>query len=292
MDVVDTSKSTTVSDLFGETSVESDTSLIGDAIKEDALFSSLLVSLQGDLAVKESNLYNLKRLLDRDEVKKRLTASNGQFLLSNDSEILKDASTSDRFYKLYFLENSAELTGGVVDEARADLGSLGGSSIGQPVVSLTMSSDGSRSWARITGSNIGERIAIVLDDKVHMAPSIREKIPGGRTQIEGFANIEEAKDIAIILRAGALPTPVEVIEEIVIGPSLGLDSISQGTRAVLIGLVFVLIFMLVYYKLGGFNCQHCTYLEYFISPCCISFIAGNPDPTWNSWLNFNSWNVY
>ena len=139
----------------------------------------------------------------------------------------------------------------MVEEARADLGSLGGSSIGQPVVSLTMSSDGSRSWARITGSNIGERIAIVLDDKVHMAPSIREKIPGGRTQIEGFADIEEAKDIAIILRAGALPTPVEVIEEIVIGPSLGLDSISQGTRAVLIGLVFVLIFMFVYYKFGG-----------------------------------------
>ena len=251
VDVVDTSKSTTVSDLFGETSTESDTSLNEDTIKEDALFSSLLVSLQGDLAVKESNLYNLKRLLDRDEVKKRLSASNGQFLLSNDSEILKDVSTSDRFYKLYFLENSAELTGGVVEEARADLGSLGGSSIGQPVVSLTMSSDGSRSWARITGSNIGERIAIVLDNKVHMAPSIREKIPGGRTQIEGFADIEEAKDIAIILRAGALPTPVEVIEEIVIGPSLGLDSISQGTRAVLIGLVFVLIFMFVYYKLGG-----------------------------------------
>ena len=134
----------------------------------------MLVSLQGDLAVKESNLYNL-RLLDREEVKKRLSASNGQFLLSNDSEILKDVSSSDRFYKLYFLENSAELTGGVVEEARADLGSLGGSSIGQPVVSLTMSSDGSRSWARITGSNIGERIAIVLDDKVHMAPSIREK---------------------------------------------------------------------------------------------------------------------
>ena len=251
VDVVDTSKSTTVSDLFGETSTESDTSLKEDTTLKNALFSSLLVSLQGDLAVKESNLYNLKRLLDRDEVKKRLTASNGQFLLSNDSEILKDVSSSDRFYKLYFLENSAELTGGVVEEARADLGSLGGGSIGQPVVSLTMSSDGSRSWARITGSNIGERIAIVLDNKVHMAPSIREKIPGGRTQIEGFADIEEAKDIAIILRAGALPTPVEVIEEIVIGPSLGLDSISQGTRAVLIGLVFVLIFMFVYYKLGG-----------------------------------------
>ena len=93
VDVVDTSKSTTVSDLFGETSTESDTSLSEDAIKKDALFSSLLVSLQGDLAVKESNLYNLKKLLDRDEVKKRISASNGQFLLSNDSEILQDVST-------------------------------------------------------------------------------------------------------------------------------------------------------------------------------------------------------
>ena len=114
-----------------------------------------------------------------------------------------------------------------------------------------MNSEGSRTWSRVTGANVGERIAIVLDQKVHMAPSIREKIPGGRTQIEGFADLNEAKDLAIILRAGALPAPVNIIEERIVGPSLGADSISQGTQAVLIGLVSVLIFMLAYYKLAG-----------------------------------------
>jgi len=119
------------------------------------------------------------------------------------------------------------------------------------VVSLSMNSEGSRTWSRVTGSNVGERIAIVLDQKVHMAPSIREKIPGGRTQIEGFANINEAKDLAIILRAGALPAPVNIIEERIVGPSLGADSIAQGTRAVMVGLLTVLVFMLVYYRLAG-----------------------------------------
>ena len=117
--------------------------------------------------------------------------------------------------------------------------------------SVNMNSDGSRTWARVTGANVGERISIVLDSKVHMAPSIREKIPSGRTQIEGFANINEAKDIAIILRAGALPAPVNIIEERIVGPSLGADSIAQGTRSVLIGLTIVLIFMVVYYKISG-----------------------------------------
>ena len=139
----------------------------------------------------------------------------------------------------------------MVDEAKASLGTLGGGSAGQPVVSLNMNSDGSRTWARVTGANVGERISIVLDSKVHMAPSIREKIPSGRTQIEGFANINEAKDIAIILRAGALPAPVNIIEERIVGPSLGADSIAQGTQSVLIGLTIVLIFMVVYYKISG-----------------------------------------
>ena len=84
-----------------------------------------------------------------------------------------------------------------------------------------------------------------------MAPSIREKIPSGQTQIEGFNSINEAQDIAIILRAGALPAPVNIIEERIVGPSLGADSIAQGTNAVIIGLVLVLVFMLVYYKASG-----------------------------------------
>ena len=114
-----------------------------------------------------------------------------------------------------------------------------------------MNSEGAKTWSRVTGANIGERIAIVLDRKVHMAPNIREKIPGGRTQIEGFEDMNEAKDIAIILRAGALPAPVEIIEERTVGPSLGADSIAKGQKSILVGLTIVFIFMLTYYKLSG-----------------------------------------
>ena len=171
-----------------------------------------------------------------------------QFLFSNDSELI---GTSGEYYRLYYIEDKPELTGGVVEKAKANLGSLGGGNAGLPVVSLDMNSEGAKTWSRVTGANIGERIAIVLDGKVHMAPNIREKIPGGRTQIEGFEDMNEAKDIAIILRAGALPAPIEIIEERTVGPSLGADSIAKGQKSILIGLAIVFVFMLVYYKLSG-----------------------------------------
>ena len=254
VDEVDKEESTTVSELFGEEQVLPNESTENEDFDDDIFlenpFSGLLTAIPGDMGIEEKNLYALKKLLDREEVKSTLENSNGQFLLSQQSEPIT-ANDPKKYYKLYYLEKRPELTGGIVEEARADLGSLGGGSAGQPVVSLSMNSEGSRTWSRVTGANVGERIAIVLDEKVHMAPSIREKIPGGRTQIEGFADLDEAKDLAIILRAGALPAPVNIIEERIVGPSLGADSISQGTQAVLIGLVSVLIFMLAYYKLAG-----------------------------------------
>jgi len=246
--------STTVSELFGDSETIDDESAEKENSVDDlfleAPFSGLLSAIPGDMGIEEKNLYAFKKLLDREEVRSTLDNANGQFLLSQQAEAVV-ANAPEKYYRLYYLEKRPELTGGIVDEARADLGSLGGGSAGQPVVSLSMNSEGSRTWSRVTGANIGERIAIVLDQKVHMAPSIREKIPGGRTQIEGFADLDEAKDLAIILRAGALPAPVNIIEERIVGPSLGADSISQGTQAVLIGLVSVLVFMLVYYKLAG-----------------------------------------
>ena len=243
---------TSVTELFGEVENTSDTNSMDDAEQQsiDAPFSSLLTSLSGDIAISENNIYALKKLLAIPDIQTRLGNSNGQFLLNQNSERTTNNS-AEKFYKLYYLESKPELTGGIVEEARADLGGLGTGSAGQAVVSLSMNNDGSRTWSRVTGANIGERIAIVLDKKVHMAPSIREKIPSGRTQIEGFANISEAKDLAIILRAGALPAPVNIIEERIVGPSLGADSIKQGTQAVLLGLTIVLIFILFYYKLSG-----------------------------------------
>ena len=245
---------TTVSELFGDQEISLDQSTEDKDSKDEIFmetpFSGLLSAIPGDMGIDEKNLYAFKKLLNRDEVRSTLENANGQFLISQQSEPVAPNSP-EKYYRLYYLEKEPELTGGIVEEARADLGSLGGGSAGQPVVSLSMNSEGSRTWSRVTGANVGERIAIVLDQKVHMAPSIREKIPGGRTQIEGFADLNEAKDLAIILRAGALPAPVNIIEERIVGPSLGADSISQGTQAVLIGLASVLIFMLVYYKLAG-----------------------------------------
>jgi len=243
----------TVSELFGETdsaptdTIENnETQTIGDNP-----FTDLMVSVGGDLGIPEKNIYAIKKLLIIPEIQSKLNSANSQFLFSNEAELISEGSLQKSIYKLYYTERAPELTGGVVDEARADLGSLGSGSAGQPVVSLTMNSDGARTWSRVTGANVGERIAIVLDKKVHMAPSIREKIPSGRTQIEGFSGIDEAKDIAIILRAGALPAPVNIIEERIVGPSLGADSIKKGTNAVIIGLSIVLIFMVLYYRVAG-----------------------------------------
>ena len=240
---------TTVDEIFGET-----TSDVSDSIKTesdliiDSPFQSLIEFVQGDMVVKTKNIYALKKLLDDDGAKLKLKSSSGQFLFSNNSETI---GTSGEYFRLYYLESLPELTGGVVEKAKANLGSLGGGNAGLPVVSLDMNSEGAKTWSRVTGANIGQRIAIVLDNKVHMAPNIREKIPGGRTQIEGFSDINEAKDIAIILRAGALPAPVNIVEERTVGPSLGADSISSGQKSILIGLGIVFVFMLIYYRASG-----------------------------------------
>ena len=240
---------TTVDEIFGETSSNFSDSIESKSdLAIDSPFQSLIEFAQGDMVVKTKNVYALKKLLNDDGAKLKLKSSSGQFLFSNNSEIM---GTSGEYFRLYYLESLPELTGGVVEKAKANLGSLGGGNAGLPVVSLDMNSEGAKTWSRVTGANIGQRIAIVLDNKVHMAPSIREKIPGGRTQIEGFADINEAKDIAIILRAGALPAPVNIVEERTVGPSLGADSISSGQKSILVGLGIVFIFMLVYYRASG-----------------------------------------
>ena len=240
---------TTVDEIFGETTPDvSDNIETKSDLTVDSPFQSLIEFVQGDMVVKTKNVYALKKLLDDDGAKLKLKSSSGQFLFSNNSETI---GTSGEYFRLYYLESLPELTGGVVEKAKANLGSLGGGNAGLPVVSLDMNSEGAKTWSRVTGANIGQRIAIVLDNKVHMAPNIREKIPGGRTQIEGFADINEAKDIAIILRAGALPAPVNIVEERTVGPSLGADSISSGQKSILIGLGIVFIFMLIYYRASG-----------------------------------------
>ena len=252
--ITDDDGTVSVTELFGESSDESnvDSSVVTPDIVAEQPFSGMLRNLGNTIGVPVKNSYSVRKMLDLPEVKERLAAIGGTFMFSNKAQ---DYPTVDgdveSVYSLFLLEDQAELTGGVVEEAKANLGPQGTTSAGQPIVNLSMNSDGARKWSIITGSNVGRQVAIVLDNKVHMAPNIREKISGGGTLIEGFANIDEAKDIAIVLRAGALPAPVDIIEERVVGPSLGADSVRSGTRSVVIGLIIVLIFMLIYYRAAG-----------------------------------------
>ena len=218
----------------------------------DLQFSSLLLGVGNDLAVDEENLEQLNSILSQDNVKQLLEATGSNFLFSNSSKtFLNDFGEEEEVYIIYHLANNAELTGGVIENAQVRL-SQSGVTAGQPIVQMEMSSTGSREWARITGANIKKRIAIVLDKKVHMAPVINSQIFGGATVIEGLDSVEEAEDIAIVLRAGALPVPVTIIDQKIVGPSLGADSVRQGTSSILIGLVLVILFIIFYYRMSGF----------------------------------------
>lgn len=145
------------------------------------------------------------------------------------------------------VEADPMMTGESIVDARVRIASQ----YNEPYVALEFDDEGGRRFAEITEQHVGDRFAIVLDEVVYSAPVIRERIPGGRASIEGGFAIEEARDLAIVLRAGALPAPVKILEERTIGPSLGQDSIRRGVRAIVLGGLLVIVFMLVYYKYGG-----------------------------------------
>ena len=151
---------------------------------------------------------------------------------------------------LHLVKREPEMTGGSIATATAQVG-LDQANPAAWGVSMTMTPKGRSDFARVTGNNVNRHLAIVLDSEIASAPVIRERIPNGNASITGSFNIESAKDLAIVLRAGALPAPVHVIEERSVGPSLGSDSIREGLRAALVGTLLVVVFMAVYYQLSG-----------------------------------------
>jgi len=152
--------------------------------------------------------------------------------------------TKDSFY---ILKSTPEITGAYLVNAKVELGG----EFGLPRVGLEFNKEGAKIFARVTEANVNKNLAIVLDGIVQSAPVIRTRIPDGRAVIEGNFTIEEAKFYATVLRAGALPAPVRIIEERTVGPTLGEDSIRAGTKSAILGLFLVVIFMIIYYNYSG-----------------------------------------
>lgn len=145
------------------------------------------------------------------------------------------------------LKKQAILTGDLLTSAQVQIDNQ----TNEPIVSIEFDREGARLFGEATAANVGRRLAIVLDNTVYSAPAIREKIPGGKAQISGRFTMDDARDLAIVLRAGALPAPVNIISNLTVGPSLGQDSIEKGMRAAILGGALVILFMAVYYKLSG-----------------------------------------
>lgn len=213
--------------------------------KDHPFFSVAIFDEQSgtaDLFVRDDNRSQVNNWLSLPEVQK-VIPDNVEFVYSAKPLV----SDGVNFYRLHLVNKSPELTGGVITDARADIEQT----TSQWIVSMTMNSDGATDWARITGANVGKRIAIMLDGVVFSAPNVKNRITGGRSQIEGMAGQEEAKLLEIVLKAGALPAPVDIIEERIVGPSLGQDSVSAGLNSALLGFFLVALFMIFYYRKAG-----------------------------------------
>jgi SecD/SecF fusion protein len=214
--------------------------------KEHPFFSIALLDPQGrsaDAYVKSEDKNRLELILNRPDVQK-VIPNNVEFKFKARPDI--DAEGNE-FYVMFLVNKEPELTGGVITDANANIDP----NTSTPIVSMTMNSEGATEWARVTGANVNKRIAIMLDGAIFSAPVVKGKIPGGRSQIEGMADLQEAKLLEIVLKAGALPAPVDIIEERTVGPSLGEDSINQGLTSVLLGYALVGIFMIFYYRRVG-----------------------------------------
>jgi SecD/SecF fusion protein len=219
------------------------------AANKDHPLLSLFVGGSSNIVVPAENKSKVIRLLSARENQK-LIPGDVQFLWSAKAEPARTGGKDD--WIVYLVKKQADLTGTTLDDAQSTIGSgYDPEQAGKPVVNIRFNRDGSRTFARVTGANVGKRLAIDLDDKVYMAPSIRDKISGGSAVITGLTDMAEARDISIVLRAGALPAPVHVIEERTIGPSLGHDSVAAGQLCLMLSFLSVALFMFWYYRLSG-----------------------------------------
>jgi preprotein translocase subunit SecD len=155
------------------------------------------------------------------------------------------------------VKKQAALTGDLLSDAKVNIDSR----FSEPYVSISFNDAGAKTFEDVTAANVKKRMAIILDNTVYSAPVIQERIAGGNAQITGSFTMEEAKDLSIVLRAGALPAPMKMLQNVTVGPSLGRDSIEAGKMAGMIGTIAVVIFMILYYRLSGVIADFALFLN-------------------------------
>jgi SecD/SecF fusion protein len=212
------------------------------SLNRDGSFSSLIYSVR--------DTSQINRILARADVQELMPA-NMSFVWDVKAFTPRQGSAGDaQLLQLYAVQRErggrAPLTGEVIERARQDIDDRG-----RADVVMVMNGEGARAWKRLTGNNIGQRIAIVLDNYVYSAPVVQSEIDGGVSSITGNFTVDEAKDLANILEAGALPAPAKIVEEAIVGPSLGRQAQTQGVLSIVAGLGIVVLFIIAYYAKGG-----------------------------------------
>ncbi|MCB0494937.1 MAG: protein translocase subunit SecDF [Cyclobacteriaceae bacterium] len=212
-------------------------------------FFSLIVG-QGGLVYNVKDTSKINRILKQPEIEK-LIPRGFKFAWDAKPQSYPGIENEEPRLELYVLKTArggkAALEGDVITDARQTLDQAT-----RPAVSMQMNAIGAKKWKKLTADNINERIAIVLDGYVYSAPNVKGEIPNGNSEIAGNFTVEEAKDLANVLKAGTLPAPTRIVQEAIVGPTLGKEAQKQGIISIAAGLIIVVLFMVMYYAKGGF----------------------------------------
>ncbi|MEI6696267.1 MAG: protein translocase subunit SecDF [Bacteroidota bacterium] len=223
-----------------------------DWAKEHPLFSVLQLNLDEKNVPRQGPVVGLANSKDIPKVERLLEMAKKSF--PHNLKLLwsaKPVQDGTNIYQLIAIkistrDGSPALDGDVITDARQDFSQNGGNEI-----SMSMNAEGAKTWKNITGANIGKSVAIILDNLVYSNPTVNSEISGGRSSITGRFSLEEAKDLANILKAGKLPAPAKIVEEAIVGPTLGKEAISAGLWSFVVAFAFTLMFMILYYSKAG-----------------------------------------
>lgn len=229
----------------------------------------LLFLYRGDIVFEEIYLDSIKKILKREEIKKFIPKGK-IFLFGKSFEV-----GGKKLRSIFLLNKNPDVKGEYIKDARQSVYQGEDPALqNTPVVNISFDRRGTVDFARVTGENVGKRLAIVLDSVIQSAPRIAQKIPTGNAQITGIESMDEARDLSVILKAGALPAPVEIEEERSVGPLLGKDSIRRGVESAILGGILVMIFMAIYYLFAGFVADFALILNLIIILSLLSLFKG------------------